>query len=164
MLRKIGVRAAVPSSLWKKSFQSFCWKGCFSKAAAWCLMMYSRHSLLAWPITLLHLLLSAHFTWVDRDKSNKALCSGILQKARRCFPCLLSCTTAEPSSRLYTVFAQSIRYYLSVYLPFLPPCCNFSLQLSDCCMRSASLLLGILIRCLRSFFHYESQRMVLISH
>lgn len=36
-------------------------------------MMYSQCNLLAWPVTLLHLLLSAYFTWVDRDKSNKSL-------------------------------------------------------------------------------------------
>lgn len=164
MLRKMRVKAAVQSGLWKKCFQSFCWKGCFSKAAAPCLMMYSRHSLRAWPITLLHLLLSARFTWADRDKSSKALCSDILEKAQQRFPCLHSCSTAELSSWLHAVFAQSIRYSLAVYLSFIPPCCNFTLQLSDSCMRSASQLLRILIRCLRSFFHYKSPRMALIPH
>lgn len=117
----MGVRAAVQCSLWKKCFQSFCWKGCFSKAAAGCLMMYSRHSLVAWPITLLHLLLSAHFTWVDCDKSNKALRSSFLQKAQRCFPCLLSCATAEPSrAKLLDLLRASSPGCLFAFIPFLP--------------------------------------------
>lgn len=51
--------------------------------------------------------------------------------------CILSCTTAGLSCWLYPVSVQSTRYWLSLYLPLVPPCCNFSLLLSDSCVKSA---------------------------